>query len=268
MIVDDGRCRRKRTLAHRTVETAPMPQGRLLLVEGSRTIAALADTWLREWGLDVDRPQSADEALCRVAQGGFDMMLGDASLTVQGGDFLLCAARNHAPGLPIIALIGRRCAGSALADPRTIELRKPFDRSDLRDAVDAALAARGEAMSIDPTALPLIDKVAMCEIWPAGEHALYERIAVLFSEEANGRCATIQAAIKSLDRDIIRHEAHSLKGGAANVCAARLAAVSATREKEAATVPASLLAASVARLIHTAHETIDILRTATIGADG
>ncbi|MBV9826107.1 MAG: response regulator [Alphaproteobacteria bacterium] len=245
-----------------------MQQGRALLVEGSRTIAALADAWLREWGLDVDRLESADEALRRVAQDGFDVMVGDASLTLRGGDSLLCAARDRAPGLPIIALIGRRCARGALSDPRMIELRKPFGRDDLRAAIDAALAAPGETVSGEPASLPLIDKVAMREIWPAGDHALYERIAVLFSEEATGRCATIQAAIKTLDRDIIRHEAHSLKGGAANVCAARLAAMSAALEKEAATLPASGMAASVKHLIRTAHETMDILRTATIGADG
>jgi CheY-like chemotaxis protein len=100
---------------------------------------------LVELGCSVSCAADADEAAAALTGGGIDAMLLDVELPGGGGAEPL-AARLGDPGGP--ALVGITGSGETTLPPasRPAEiLVKPFSDSDLREAIQRALARRSTA---------------------------------------------------------------------------------------------------------------------------
>ena len=119
--------------------------GRLLLIEGEDLVRVAIAQWLHRAGYQVDQATSGEEALERLAEGQYDLLLVDLNLPgIDGLDCLREAARcdSHAAALVI--------SGYGSMD-RVVEsmhlgaqgfLSKPFTPDDLLEAVKDTLERR------------------------------------------------------------------------------------------------------------------------------
>jgi nitrogen-specific signal transduction histidine kinase/CheY-like chemotaxis protein len=121
--------------------------GRVLLVDDEPSVLAVMRETLRSWGLDVDDFSSAE-----AAEAGFvrdparhDLLITDHAMPLVTGIELAARLRAHRPGLPWLLCTGYADATTvarARSGGATAVLRKPTERSDLRAAIEAALAPR------------------------------------------------------------------------------------------------------------------------------
>lgn len=126
-----------------TSDAVTLPRGRrLLLVEDDLGVSAIAVELLTGLGLEVVAVENASDALNRLAQGRFDVMLSD--IVMPGGMTgielaRLCAERY--PELPILLTSGY--AGDdvddALTDAPWPLLRKPYSGEQLHEALSQLL---------------------------------------------------------------------------------------------------------------------------------
>jgi CheY-like chemotaxis protein len=115
---------------------------RILLVDDEPGLLRIFHTALRIYGYEVAGCTSASEALERLAQGGFDLVLSDVNMPKCGGIELLQMIRKLHPSLPVIVMTGRP---SADVERRAVEhgassyLVKPIMPANLRSAIESAL---------------------------------------------------------------------------------------------------------------------------------
>jgi two-component system, sensor histidine kinase and response regulator len=232
-------------------------RGQVLIIEPSKTVAMVMQALLSQAGLTVDRADTAGQALVRLATTVYDAILADAAMALPDGRNLLQALREDgaAPPVPVIALLGQDVTTFREDLVDTIPLKKPVTRTDLLNAVDAALGNRQDAGAD----LPLLDRDTMAQLWPSDNEPLFRRVAAIFLDEMEKRCAAIDRASSVLNRDTIRREAHGLKGAAMNLCAARLAAIAGELETSSETAPQATLARYAARLRSAATATSPVL---------
>lgn len=109
----------------------------------------LRDTLVQMLELDGHRvTEAADgqQGLDRHAQGRFDLVITDVLMPGVDGAKVIASLRQQDLQLPIIAISGGRrvltpafSLQSASLAGATLELAKPFGRSELREAVSTAL---------------------------------------------------------------------------------------------------------------------------------
>ena len=112
----------------------------------------------------------------------------------------------------------------------------------------------------DCTSRALVDHDAIAALWSDDVGSLFLRVVSMFVMETEMRCRTLEAASLVLDRAVLRHEGHTLKGGAANVGAARLEDAAAALELAASIASPSHVVQAVAYLCEVA-----CLTTAALG---
>ena len=125
-----------------------MSAPRILAVEDSPAQAALVVADLEDEGFDVTLAVDGEQALERLAEAPYDLVLSDVVMPGIDGYGLCRAVKAAHPELPVILL-------TSLTDPMEIVhaleagadnfLRKPYDRAQLSARVRAALAPRGAA---------------------------------------------------------------------------------------------------------------------------
>ncbi len=74
------------------------------------------------------------------------------------------------------------------------------------------------------TALPLFDLAQIAESWGGADDDIYRTILGIFGPEAEGLCTQLAGLVAAGDAARLQRIAHTLRGAAANVGAARLAA--------------------------------------------
>ena len=120
--------------------------GRVLLVEDEAMVGAFMSELLVGWGLDVTLhadPFSAERLLADPT-ARIDLVLTDQTMPGMTGLALAQRARDLRPDLPVLLYTG---FGEGLDDTEVMRagvravLRKPVDRTELRSALAAALAA-------------------------------------------------------------------------------------------------------------------------------
>jgi len=120
--------------------------GRVLLVEDEAMVGAFMSELLVGWGLQVTLhadPVAAERLLADPA-APIDLVLTDQTMPGMTGLALAQRARQLRPGLPVLLYTG---FGEGLDDTEVMRagvravLRKPVDRTELRSALAAALAA-------------------------------------------------------------------------------------------------------------------------------
>ena len=121
------------------------------------------------------------------------------------------------------------------------------------------------AMSTAEAAFPLIDHAAMTEMWNDAGPDLFRDIAGLFEAERARRIAQLPMALATCDRAQLAFDAHSLKGAAAYVCAARLQDAARALEQDAPSAPPDQLATLVANVLSAADATGPALQAAMAG---
>jgi PAS domain S-box-containing protein len=131
-------------------DDAPMPARRVLLAEDNPVNQQLATLMLRRLGHEVVVAANGAEALARVAEGGFDLVLMDMQMPVMDGIEATRRLRAEGHALPIVAMTANamdvdreRCLEAGMDGFLAKPVRAQALARALRDAIFARTASRG-----------------------------------------------------------------------------------------------------------------------------
>jgi signal transduction histidine kinase/DNA-binding response OmpR family regulator len=211
-------------------------QGRLLLAEDNEVNQRVACLMLERLGFDVDVVGDGQAAVAAVMAGRYDAVLMDCQMPVMDGFEATAAIRLAAPAgprLPIIALTAsalesdqRRC----LAAGMDAHVAKPIRLEELGAVLDRFV----RKVAVEPAAPPPADQDAPLD--PAilaqlraldrdGSGATLRELLTLFARNTPPLLRSLRAAADSRDGEALWATAHRLKGSAANIGAAQMAAL-------------------------------------------
>lgn len=127
--------------ALRAADHAVLAGVRLLVVEDEAPLRALVERLCRDAGMEVSAVADADAAVALLRYGvRIDLLLSDIRMPGRlDGHALVAEAHALRPGLPVVLMTG--FDDSVAGDVVVPQLRKPFSRADLLDALAAALRA-------------------------------------------------------------------------------------------------------------------------------
>jgi CheY-like chemotaxis protein len=215
--------------------SAPALRRRLqvLLVEDSPTNRAVALAMLKTVPLIVDAVENGMQAIERLRQTPYDLVLMDVAMPVMDGLEATRAIRalgDPIARVPVIAMTAnalaadeKRCREAGMDD----YLTKPIERANLLVTLTRWLGPLEEPR-------PAIDETVVVRLLQEVEPAALRRLLGVFIDEAASRVARIEAAAARLDSSEaiaqIEHESHALKGSAVTFGAAALAARAASIE--------------------------------------
>jgi len=132
--------------SERTVAPAPGKQENLagvaLLVEDNPDVAAVTMSMLEQSGCRVVHVDNADNALKLLQEDHFDIVLSDIVMPGMDGIQLAHKIRQQFPLIPILLISGYSNAIESAATSFTL-LRKPFDATELNQALREAIAKHG-----------------------------------------------------------------------------------------------------------------------------
>jgi two-component system NtrC family sensor kinase len=122
-----------------------LPDGHgILLVEDNDQVAEVCAGFLRDLGLRVDRVSDGQSALDEL-QGHhhYDIVLSDVIMPgAIGGIDLARKIRQLQPDLPVLLITGYTSNEDIARQEGLTILRKPYDQERLREAIEAAIAAK------------------------------------------------------------------------------------------------------------------------------
>jgi len=217
-------------------------QGNILLVEDNPVNQDMILEMLRLIGVQTELAQNGQEAVDRLADKRFDLVLMDCQMPVMDGFAATSAIRDCESNRDdnyrqvIVALTAnalegdrQRCLDAGMDD----YLSKPISSIQLRKCLfkwltqfDAPQAIPAAEESIDapteePTnSSPILDPsvygevVAMCENASEG---FYDRLVIKYRDSAAEDLSSLQSAIDAQDAETIRKSAHRLKSSSGNV---------------------------------------------------
>jgi signal transduction histidine kinase/CheY-like chemotaxis protein/HPt (histidine-containing phosphotransfer) domain-containing protein len=229
--------------------------GTVLLVEDNPINQAVAQAMLRKLGVRFELAGNGAEAVERVSEHAFDLVLMDCQMPVMDG-FEATAAIRHLPGgrgakVPIVALTANAMHGdeeqclqagmdSFLAKPYTLaSLRAELarwlvpagepgsDRAGAAPAVqpaDPVPAAAVAAADSEPPAINPEVIEALRELDETGSMDLAREVLRSFLDTAEHGVARVEAALAAGDAKVLGQVAHALKSSSANVGALALSA--------------------------------------------
>jgi two-component system response regulator PilR (NtrC family) len=161
-----------------------------ILVVDDEPVVQDAVRWLlRSQGYDVDIARNGEEALSRIAQQEFDVVVSDIKMPGLNGLAVLERSRALKPNLSVILMTGYASVETAIEALRlgAIDyLRKPFELDDLTLSVERALRSHRSAETSRPRPPAAVAPPAAT---PAGHHLVGESPAIVAVREHIGRCA-------------------------------------------------------------------------------
>ncbi|WP_243363482.1 PAS domain S-box protein [Fundidesulfovibrio terrae] len=238
---------------------------RILLAEDHEMGRELLSSFLGGFGHEVVLAEDGAQALEKLKQGGFDLVLMDGRMPVMDGMEAVRAIRAGACGeagksLPIVAITAQAMQGDReafLAAGMDDYVTKPVDldevllvlarhaplskRAEAREKTlvstpemgEGASGGSGERPAPEPGEAPLLDReVALARL--KGMTALLEAMEATFIRATPEDLAELSRADAAGDAANVRLYAHRIKGNAAGVGALRLS--EAARRVEAAAV--------------------------------
>lgn len=171
---------------------------RILLVEDDAAIVRVLSDLLRAEGYEVVDAARQDDATSLVKRDAFDLALLDVTLA-QGTGFAVCAAaRDAAPGMPIIFLTASDDEYSTVMglDMGAVDyVAKPFRARELLSRIKAALRQTGavsQMTSVGPIEIDLGAAVARKDGVELDLSALEYRLLLYFAQHA-GKLVTRDA---------------------------------------------------------------------------
>jgi PAS domain S-box-containing protein len=216
------------------VESIPDLQGRcLLLVDDNAINLEVAQRILEKTGTDVVLAQNGAEALERVEQSTFDLVLMDLQMPVMDGFEATARLRERGFTQPVIALSAsvmqddRRRAHSAGIDDH---VAKPIDRALLYRTLEHWLDAETRELTAPLETAPtgrLPHHLAGFDLakglrYVDGVEDFYLTMLVRFRERLEKEFSALPGLLDAGEHDAARRLAHSLKGLAGTLAAETL----------------------------------------------
>lgn len=253
---------------------APRQSRRILLVDDYAVNLEVARRHLEAGGHAVALARNGREAIDAFRSGGYEIIFMDIQMPVMDGIEATRAIRalengcGTATRIPIVALTAhavREYIDACLQAGMDDYLIKPVFRQNLLDKVarwadgDGPAASRATADREPATAPPVpaepMDFARALEEFD-GNREFLVGLLERFLENVRAQLGTIREALDRADADILRREAHAIKGGAANLAAAELSSAAAELEKTAKSGSLEEALGGVARL-ETAYRRLD-----------
>ncbi|WP_375748759.1 ATP-binding protein [Vibrio sp. HN007] len=219
---------------------------KILLVEDNEVNQEVATIMLESMGLQVDAAINGREAISKLKQGVYDLVLMDIQMPVMDGLDATRAIRAqeealNANSLPVIALTANAMEGDmerCLEAGMDSYLSKPFSRTQLLDVIRGKLATPREYPQltshhieeqegqesdkdtpvVDPSVLQAIN-----DIHPSDSGHLIDKVIDMFLTSLDNAISTFS---EYDDYENLRFAAHSLKSSSANVGALTLSELS------------------------------------------
>ncbi len=112
-----------------------MAEQRILVVDDETMVREAVRLTLSHYGFIVETASSAAEALEKIPQGHFSLVITDLKMPEMTGDELAREIKQREPNMPIILLTGYAPA----REPENVDavILKPFSTADLRNTVIA-----------------------------------------------------------------------------------------------------------------------------------
>ena len=149
----------------------------VLIVDDERSMRMVLSTFLKRKGVQVSEASGVSEALQKIRQERYDVVITDLKMDDGGGVDVLRAVKQHAPDTPVIILTGYATILSAIETMKLGAfdyLTKPFEPDELLLTIHKALERNGRGseeipmeaavfLGQDPTILALrniIERVA------------------------------------------------------------------------------------------------------------
>lgn len=126
---------------------------RILIVDDEPDILVILDRMLRKMNHETVQAANGKEAVRRLEEGAFDLVITDLIMPESEGIETISAVRKRWPGIKIIAMSGggRQSPVPYLAVAATLgadaTLAKPFERADLVDALRHVLGPEAATSS-------------------------------------------------------------------------------------------------------------------------
>ncbi len=216
-------------------------RGGILVVEDNPANQKLACAMLNKLGLHADVAQNGQEALQRLQERSFDLILMDCQMPVMDGYQATVAIRQGAvpqqAALPIVALTAnftsddeQRCRDAGMND----FLVKPYTLAQLQAMLQRWLPVGDWVMQTasgpieqfdDPGIDPVIDPAVITELRtldPQGGMGLVVELLQAFLSVAQPGLTDIENAIANADNKTLTQVTHKLKSAAANIGARSL----------------------------------------------
>ncbi len=240
---------------------------RILVVDDDPVNCAVARRYLERYGHEAAYAGTGAEALARLGEGEFDLLLLDLGLPDMDG-FEACrrikseTAAGQSGTMAIAAMTARSEYGlrGAIASAGMIDcLPKPLDPAAL-DAllarvastdrrlgphaaatVEASRLPEGEPAAAPPPSAPgapLVDEEALLDRLE-GDSVFMRELLGIFVEEAQGRRDAYAVAVRSRDLGALQRLGHALKGSSLSLCAEPLGAAAAAIEAACVTAKRS-----------------------------
>jgi len=175
----------------------PETRGRLLIVDDEEPQRLMLDSILGRAGFDVATASDGAEALARLADGPFDLLLTDQRMPKMDGLELLEQARRIDPGLPVVLMTAYGTVSTAVEAMKrgaSDYLTKPFERDELLLVIDKALRQRRLEDEVATLRGALKDRyrldniigasTGMQEVFSLIERVSYTDVPVLISGES------------------------------------------------------------------------------------
>lgn len=219
----------------------------ILVVEDYPTNQKVVVAYLQRAGYPVELAENGQKAVAAVKRKHFDLILMDVQMPVMDGYQATQMIRSfeRQAGMektPIVAMTAhalqgdrKKCLDAGMDD----YLTKPLNRAELLKMVAKMVASSAPEEEVsgplivmdsaDYSNIPIDFDKAVSEF--EGERDLVIEILDEFLQNVNVQVATIANAITAQDSEVIRREAHAIKGGAANITAHPLAAAALALEE-------------------------------------
>jgi two-component system, sensor histidine kinase and response regulator len=220
-------------------------RGHVLLVEDNPINQGVAKAMLAKLGLQCQLANDGAQAVERVREADFDLVLMDCQMPVMDG-YQATAAIRSLPGgrgakLPIVALTANALQGDeqlCVSAGMNGFLAKPYTLAQLHATLAGWLS--GAPQAADPVHRPAAQVAAMPsaqttaainhraidalrELDEPGSMVLVTRLVQSFVASADGYLARVVAAVDDGDARALGQAAHSLKSSAGNLGAEALA---------------------------------------------
>jgi CheY-like chemotaxis protein len=204
---------------------------RVLLVEDNIVNQRVASGLLTRRGHQVTVVPNGREALTRLEQEQFDLVLMDLQMPVMGGLDATIAIRERervsGGHQRIVAMTAHAMASDrerCLAAGMDGYLSKPIDTGQLFAAVEAEPSQSAGSSTSDDAAggLATFDETALRHRL-SDDRELMTEVIRLFLDDMPTRLTAIREAVTGRDAVAVRTTAHALKGAAASLAADRLA---------------------------------------------
>jgi two-component system, sensor histidine kinase len=195
---------------------------RILLAEDNFLNRLVAVNSLTYFGMDVTETVNGKEAIEKLRNEAFDLVLMDLQMPEMGGLEATRIIRNELKlDMPVIALTAHalkaeidRCFKSGMND----YVAKPFDENTLIGTIQKYLSGKASAIKNDSTGSTgekLFD-LKILEGLSRGNNDFMNKLIGIFCESTPADIKTIKLAMENGDLDTVKSVAHRIKPNLAN----------------------------------------------------